>query len=295
MADTLAPVPVDAWESAYVSRYGQVTVGGQIYRAGQPADADSGMNVEMRRYADQVVVADREATRADVGTYEFTTTSAETDTPGFYRLTWTYSIDGQAQSFVTWIEVGQASPAYDALNDDARAVVDRVWLKFADLFDSPYGGPNLQVYYQTRFGRGRIAQLLQTAIDTLNTISQPHQAYALDQRNGKPFPYAQWAGLLEQATYIEVVKHLRRSYLEQPDAQGVNLARQDRAIYFNRWGEILAEEISQFERKLSGYKIAAMNLGSPHVIVSGGVFGEYAPTRQVGSWVTRPRYWARWY
>ena len=53
-------------------------------------------------------------------------------------------------------------------------------------------------------------------------------------------------------------------------------------------------EEDDLKKMLDVFKIAHMGLGRPHVLVSGGVYGNYGPTRIAsGSWASRPRYWAR--
>ena len=64
-------------------------------------------------------------------------------------------------------------------------------------------------------------------------MAQPHMTYTLNEPG--QFPHEQWGALLEFATYIETIKHLKRSYVEQPDWQGVTVARADRRDYLQRW------------------------------------------------------------
>jgi hypothetical protein len=174
-----------------------------------------------------------------------------------------------------------------------KSIVDDTWIKFADLFDSPEGGPNLQTYYQTHFSRNRIAQLLKTAVGLLNTTAQPFQSYSIDVPG--QFPIQQWGPLLGQALYVEVLKHLIRSYVEQPAFVGGSVTRLDRRDYMDRWQSVLDEERKQLKSQLDIFKISNMGLGKPKVLVSGGVYGRYGPTRFAGSVAARPRYWSRFY
>jgi hypothetical protein len=94
---------------------------------------------------------------------------------------------------------------------------------------------------------------------------------------------------------VEVIKHLMRSYVEQPDAQGIATARLDRRDYLQRWQVMFQIESDELKQLQDVFKIAHMGLSSPTVLVSGGVYGNYGPTRLVGSAAARPRYWARFY
>lgn len=281
-------------ERQFVSQYGTDPVGIIIRKAGVLTDADgNAVQVKMTSLDGVTVIFDRAATHTGDGTYETILAPAETQRPGLYLLRFDYAIDGAPEFFQGVLEVGEASPAYDALDIGMRGIVESAWIRFADLFDSPDGGPHLQVYFQSRFTRGRMAQLLQVALDKLNTIAQPHTTYSLEQQN--QFPFAQWGGVLDMALYIEAIKHLIRSYTEQPSVEGVTTARLDRRDYMERWMRVLEIEQREFDRMLENFKMSHMGLGRPRVLVSGGVYGNYGPTRLPGVAAARPRYWARFY
>jgi hypothetical protein len=202
-------------------------------------------------------------------------------------MIWTYALAGVVQEYIAPIEVGLTSPAYEALGVGFRGIVESVVFRFGDLFDSPMGGPHLQVYFQTHFGRGRLAQLLQVAVGKLNTIAQPHQTYSLDESN--PFPFAKWGAILDQALFVQAIRHLIRSYVEQPSVEGVTVARMDRRDYMQRWQEVLTIEQDDLDQQLETFKIAHMGLGRPRVMVSGGLYGHWAPN-MLPFRAARPRY-----
>lgn len=274
-------------ERRYLGRFSQPSLGLIVHRAGQPADADAFAVAARLLTADGTVVFDRPAIREAQGVYETVLSSAETATPGQYTLRWSYAIDSAAQTYDSYLEVGQAAPAYDLLPLAMQDLVESVWMRFADLFDSPNGGPNLQTYFQAHFGRHRIAQLMGVALSRLNTFSQPRVSYTLDK-----FPLNLWSGVLEQATYVQVLRHLIRSYAEQPAEVGVNVAHLDRRDYMQRWQAVLDSEASELREGLEVFKIAHMGLGRPRVLVGGGVYGVWAPARLPYSVVARPRFWA---
>lgn len=288
-------------ESIWVSQYNpiQVDFGLGVHVAGELADADGPVTVTMATLVEgednPTEVFSRAADHIDTGLYSVTLSSAEAAETGFYRITWSYEVGGQPQSYVHALEVVPASSALESLPEDFHAILDAVWMRFSDLFDSPYGGPHLQVYYQTRFNRGRVAELMGSALRKLNVIAQPHMTYTIDGNGGKKFPVLKWGGVLEQATFIECVKHLIRSYVEQPETPGVNVARLDRRDYMNRWRTILGDEEDDYEDMIDVFKIAHMGLSSPRVMVSGGVYGTFGPTRLSHSAAARPRYFYRFY
>lgn len=292
---------IDYRERQYLSQYSTDTLGLIIHKVGVPADADGTVTVDFIHQDDAsgspVTLFSRPATKVAVGTYEYSLTTEDTQTPGLYAVQWSYAIDGVNQVYLTYAEVGQASPDYDRLSPGMKQIVDSVWMRFADLFDSPNGGPNLQTYFQVNFGRNRLAQLLRIALGRLNTQAQPYMTYSLDDgQGGATFPISQWGPLLETSTYVEAVRHLVRSYVEQPNFMGSGaVSRVDRRDYMQRWEEVLQAEERMLTSQMEVFKISHMGFGRPRVLVSGGVFGRYGPTKVAGSVAARPRYWTRFY
>lgn len=280
----------------YVGQYSSPVLAFSIFVQGVLADPDNSMvTVSMLNEQTGVVVFTRAATRTGVGAYQVALTSQDSQQVADYTLTWSYTLGGLADSYQTFILVGPANPLYDNLSAGMQQIVEDVWFRFADLFDSPQGGPNLTTYFQTRYDRGRVAQLLRVAVGYLNTRAQPYMTFSIDGDGGASFPIEQWGSLLEQALYVEVLKHLRRSYVEQPLFQGGAITRVDRRDYMDRWSMILQDEQELLTSQTDVFKIAAMGLSKPAVLVSGGVYGKYGPTRYAGSAAARPRYWARFY
>lgn len=283
-------------ERVYVSQFASPVFGLNIIKGGEPGSADADPEVEVIREGDpDESLVTLTATEVELGTYEVSLTSVHTSKPGFYTLKWSYAVDSSAEVFESYIEVGAANPAYDELPEPFKDLVDSVWVRFADTYDSPNGGPHAQVELQTHFNRGRFGQLLRHALSALNVKAQPRTTYVIPPDHGREFPLRRWGGMLEQALYIEALKHLRRTYTEQPEVVGVNIARLDRRDYVRRWGDILQDEMRDFEEALEHFKIAHMGLGRPAVIVSGGAYGTYAPTRVSHAGAARPRHWARFY
>lgn len=299
--DLVAPDFIDWRDRRYFGRSTPQIVGLSIMDGsdgGAPIDPTGDVSFTFRRDNPDGTFAEiftRVATRVGIGLFEISLTGVETDTTGNYSGRWSYTLNGTPDIYTVYMVVGESNPAYDQLSENFREVVDNVWMRFADLFDSPAGGPHLQTYYQAHWSRGRMAQLMGAGLRRLNVISQPHQTYTLNGVGGTIFPTVEWGGLLEQATYIEALKHLRRSYLEQPQFQGGNVTRLDRTDYFARWAQLVQDEEDDLKGALDTFKIAHMFLGRPQVLVSGGVYGRFGPTRIAGSVAARPRYWTRFY
>ena len=284
-------------DRAYVSRYGGAEFGLRVMRQGSPGDADGDVTVALLHDDDsQAQVVSKAAEHPAAGEYTVRLTSKETATPGPYVLVWSYDVAGSEEELRVWLEVGKAAPEYDVLSDVMKGVIETTWNRFSDLFDFATEGPHLQSYVQSNFGRNRLAQLLRIAVGRLNTVAQPYLTYTLDGDGGAAFPVARWGSLLESALYVECLKHLMRSYVEQPEVQsGSGVSRLDRRDYLDRWGIILQGEEQVLKNQLDTFKISHMGLGTARVLVSGGAYGRWGPTRLPLSEAARPRWLTRFY
>lgn len=282
-------------ERRFLSLYTIETLGVVVHVNGVPTDADADVTVTLVRtdVDPQVTVFSRTSDHGATGVYEVTLASSETDTPGTYEVRWAFLIGGNAQSIVGYVEIGEAAPAYDALDADHKLIVERVWSHFADAFDSPWGGPFLQVPFQSNMGRARMAELLQSSIDVVNFARQPITDFNLipvGQPGSKLLP-TKWHGVLVKVLEVEVIKHLMRSYVEQPSPVNVGVAYLDRRDYINRWQTMLDIATKELEPLIESLKVSMMFKGG-RVLVAGGVF------REVNSRMfdpARPRYWFGYY
>lgn len=246
---------------------------------GDVVDADALPVVSFRNYATNAESWARATSKVADGTYRVTLSSLETANPGLWYVLWNYELDSVEQQYRSDIEIPSVvSSVYESLSPEYRAIVESVWDRFEDQFDSPIGGPHLLSYVQSSFGRERVSQLLGMALRNLNAYVQPHANYDMDN-----FPLDRWSGILEQATVVETIKHLIRSYIEQPTAQGIQAARLDRSAYASMWTSYLNMESAALSTMLGPFQVASMNMGRTSTLVAGGVYGEFRqpvrPTR----------------
>ena len=297
----IQPDLADWRERQYVPQYSMPPLQLQIHVAGQVADPDG------QAVTAQLLLQNKVGTVAPVnsytaawlgtGLYQVVPSSADTSRPSDAELVWAYSISGAPQQYAGLLVIGYANPAYDNLPASMQELVEFVWIRFADLIDSPAGGPNIIAtpYFQAHWSRGRVSQLMTIALGKINAIGQPWSSYTVDGVGGALFPVQLWGGLLGTYTYVECVKHLIRSYVEQPAVVGSgSITRLERRDYAERWRAVLRDEEAELKSLLDVFKIRHMGLGNPRVLVSGGTYGRYAPTRIAGSVAARPRMWARW-
>lgn len=297
---TVDPGLVDWRERTYLSQFSRPDLTFTVHVGGVPADPDgaavTGRLLMQNPDGSEALVNTYPAVRADAGTYVISPSSADTQVPGYAELDWEYAISGQEQQYASYLEIGPANPSYDALPQEMQDFLNgQVWVRFADLFDSAGGGPNVQAYFQAHWSRGRAAQMMGIALSKINAVAQPWSNYTLDGDGGPPYALHAWGGLLASYTYVECVKQLIRAYTEQPAFSGPPIARLDRRDYVDRWRAALADEQAELKSLLDVFKIRHILNGSPRVLVSGGAYGRYAPTRIAGSVAARPRMWARFY
>ena len=289
----------DDQDRQYVSQWSNDALTFEVMKSGSHHDVDEvegdeNIWIDLIREDDDSQVFHRSATHSSTGVYETNLSSDDSATPGHYTVVWRYWMNGVEQEYRSYIEIGPASPDYDSLCSNMKDLIGTVWIRFADLYDSPGGGPNLQTYFQTHFNRQRLAQLLKIAIGTLNTVAQPHSTYSLCGDGGQRFPFRVWGPLLERSLFVEALKHLIRSYVEQPQFVGGAVTRLDRRDYIDRWNIVLSMEEPVFQRQMEVFKIAHMGMGKPAVLVSGGIYGRRG-------FVGGNRYnaaranWTRWY
>jgi hypothetical protein len=142
--------------------------------------------------------------------------------------------------------------------------VERAWMKLEDLFDSELGGPYLRDRTLATFNIDKMARLLDDAFYNINNFYQPATGYTVSN-----WPYDSQSPLLSQAVLVESVRHLMRSYVEQPAPMGPGTPTYfDRRDYLNRWQMIFTIEndrlnmwMDLFKRDLQGFGHTSMLVG----------------------------------
>ena len=91
--------------------------------------------------------------------------------------------------------------------------------------------------------------------------------------------------LLAQGVFLCVVRHLMRSYVEQPNPVGAQIAWHDRRDYLQRWQSVYTIEDAHYKRTVALFKRRFLGLGHSRVLVSSKA-GRLIPapmrTRNVG-------------
>ena len=186
---------------------------------------------------------------------------ADTDAVGLYRATATFTkADGTIKTIPLTFTI--EDPLEIASNTDLGQTLDLAWMLLEDCFDSELGGPWLRDVTLRNFDRAKLAGLVQNAFYIIN-VTPP-----MENWDETSFPYEAARPLLAKGILIEAIKHLQRSYVEQPLVTGAGqISYFDRRDYMARWGEILKLEREDFKAWLALFKRDAYNFGSSKVLV----------------------------
>lgn len=268
-----------------ISRFGIDKIGIRISGSTGAVDADVGtvvLNVFQETNFDDLdptgplIITATEGVDIDhpeTGLYTYTITPPVTNIVCLLKAVWTYKVGGVDLTYTENLQIRDPMPTYDGFNDAEKGAVQTIVNLFADSYDSTTGGPHLIEEFQTKYNNERIAQLLLWAVQKMNMTKQPITNWTLSSPGvAGSFPQPYW-GLLIMGGYLEVLKHLIRSYVEQPDIRNADVAYLDRRDYQQRWKAVLDDEKEQFDQMLTLVKRKAMDLGSTSMLVSGGIFG----------------------
>lgn len=140
--------------------------------------------------------------------------------------------------------------------------VDLAWKMLNDCFDSDAGGPHLRDASLVNFDKGRLSDFVEVALFNINNY-QPVQTLS-----SASFPFTAARPLLAKALLIEAVKHLMRSYVEQPQVMGSGqISYFERRDYLERWQTIHTMELEEFKLWLVMFKRQQYNFGSSKLLI----------------------------
>lgn len=235
--------------------------------------------------------------REELGHYFYNIGPEHTANRGVLTAQWSYSVGGNDFTFYDHLQILEQMPFYDSLQDSEKYVVERVSWMFGDLFDSTEGGPHLIEPFQTHFNYERVAQLSSLAAERINLTGYPATNWGVGP--GTQTVPLNFNGLLVFGTYLEVLRHLMRSYVEIPDFVGMNVTYTSRKDYLQRWESIYQLEAPQFEAMVKRAKRSLLQLGRGSILVGGGIYGPSANlfirsmySSQVRSFRFYPSAWA---
>jgi hypothetical protein len=169
----------------------------------------------------------------------------------------------------------------------SQTVVDQVWLRIEDCFDSLYGGPWLRDKTRGHFDQTKIAAFIPEAILDFNVQMPPTDAVIADfttpNQDGSPNPILP---ILVKGLLVRTVMHLIRSYIEQPVPAGAQVVYEDRTRYSQTWKAYYDAEYQEYIQMVRLYKRQLLQLGHSRLLVASkaanrGAFGTSYGTRNI--------------
>jgi hypothetical protein len=167
-------------------------------------------------------------------------------------------------------------------------VANDAWEKFEDCFDGEEEGPWLRDMTLNIFNKKKMENFIDDALMDIN-LQHPPTSLGIEsfvQAGEKEGEFVTTdLPVLTQGLVLQLIRHLMRSYAEQPNPVGAQIAWHDRRDYLQRWKEVYLTEQEQYKRMLALYKRRYLGLGTLKTIVASKA-GRLLPapmrTRNVG-------------
>ncbi len=210
---------------------------------------------------------------------------ADADQQGEYFVVATFTlIDGTRQSIRSDFQVDDPFPAAD--DTEMGSLEAAVWLKFEDLFDSEDGGPWLRDMTLNVFSPNKIHEFMNDALFEINNYNPPTELdlgyfYVIVRDvDGIPIEAREndSTNIIVLGTELAIIRHLMRSYTEQPDPKGGQITYEDRRDYLQRWGTIYQIEWQRYDMLLKLWKRRFLDLNKGKLLVSSKA-GRLLPAR----------------
>lgn len=208
----------------------------------------------------------------------------DTDQEGQYVAVAAFTTVAGVRSARTDFEV--IDPFAEITPSPSWIVADDAWSKFEDCFDAEDEGPWLRDMTLNCFNKIKMEKFIDDALMDIN-LQHPPTSLIIDNfvTPGDPPVITADLPLLSQGLLIQLIRHLIRSYVEQPNPVGASIAWHDRRDYLQRWQSVLQIEQTQYMRMLALYKRRFLGLGQTVSLVSSKA-GRLIPapmrTRNVG-------------
>lgn len=152
-------------------------------------------------------------------------------------------------------------------------VASRVWDKMEDLFDSTDGGPWMRDMTMNVFSPNKVPEFIEEALFDINVYNPP-TAFWLDKFAAPTYIQGQNPRqnanltVLVQGVWIAVIRHLMRTYTEQPAPQGGQVTYEDRRDYLQRWGTMYQIEFQHYDHLVKLWKRQFLGLHQSKQLVS---------------------------
>lgn len=197
------------------------------------------------------------------GRYNFN----ETTQVGHYTGMATFRTDEGKKS--TNVDFETIDPFMETEPSLSWVVANDAWEKFEDLFDSEEGGPWLKDMTLSVFNKNKMESFIDDALIVINGLTH-ETAFSVGEfvSEGPPVERTSNLPILTQGVVLQIIRHLMRSYVEQPNPVGAQIAWHDRRDYLMRWKEVYAIEQEAYKQMLALWKRQFLGLGQTRSLVS---------------------------
>lgn len=216
------------------------------------------------------------------GYYQWT----DTTQTGEYLVQAQFNLDtGEVRSVM--LDFSVINPFAASLPTQTQMITDAVWARLNDIFDSIDGGPWLRDMTLDHFDRDKIAQFIPEVLMEMN-VQMPPTTYTLadfatPNSDGTPNIYSP---LLVRGVLCAAIRHMARSYAEQPTPQGAQIVYEDRTRYMQSWQAIYQIEHQEFLDQVRLFKRQGLGLGHSALLLGSKAgrlyFGAGMRTRNIG-------------
>lgn len=147
-------------------------------------------------------------------------------------------------------------------------VIDSVWTRLEDSFDSVTGGPWLRDETRASFDKSKFSHYIGETLLDINVQMPPTHATIADFATPGPFGEPnELLALLTKGVLCRVIMHLVRSYVEQPVPQGAQIVYEDRTRYKDAWMAVYEKEHTDFYTMVRLWKRQLLRLGHSALLV----------------------------
>lgn len=252
-------------------------------RFDDPYSADNLIAVEFKIQAPDGTITTKTGTIEDDGSA--TLNFDDTDQVGHYVCVASFTTSDEGKKSVR-VDFETTDPFAEVSPSPSWYAAVDAWEKFEDCFDAEDEGPWLRDMTLNVFNKTKMEKFIDDALMDIN-LQNPPTDFILDTfvQPGPPVVLTSNLPLLTQGLVVQLIRHLIRSYVEQPNPVGAQIAWHDRRDYLQRWQSVLQIEQAQYMRLLALWKRQYLGLGTLKGLVSSKA-GRLLPapmrTRNVG-------------
>lgn len=147
-------------------------------------------------------------------------------------------------------------------------VIEDVWMRLEDCFDSVEGGPWLRDITRSHFDEIKVGRYINETLLDINVQMPPSNVpiseFTQPQGNGAQ---NELLPILSKGVLCKVIQHLIRSYVEQPVPQGAQIVYEDRTRYKDAWKAVYDQEHEDYITMVRLWKRGMLNLGHSALLV----------------------------